>query len=111
MYVCCYQIANHHDVLDEESRRIQRMQRQQAPTPSYRNILLAQGRDRHMVEQAERAETDKLRQLYEPTAVRRSPRLQEHGKDASLWQKFVGAVFTPFKNIVTGNKRRWSDIH
>lgn len=104
-------VATHHNVLDEEGRRIQRMQQQQAPTRSYRNILLAQGRDRHMVEQAERAETDKLRQLYEPTAVRRSPRLQEQGGNASLWQKFVGAVVTPFKNIVTGNKRRWSDVH
>ena len=89
------------------------MQRQEpAPTPSYRNILLAQGRDRHMVEQAERAETNKLRQLYEPTAVRRSPRLQGRGEgnDPSLWRKFVGAVFTPFKNMMGGNKRRWSDI-
>ena len=58
-----------------------------------------------MIEQAERAETDKLQQLYEPTAVRRSPRLQEREKESSLWQRIVGTFLTPVKNMMTGNSR------
>ena len=72
------------------------------PTQTYRDILLAQTRDRHIVEQAERAETDKLRQLYEPTAARRSPRLQEKMKESSLWQKIIGSFLTPVKKIMAG---------
>ena len=76
--------------------------RQEVPTHSYRDILLAQSRDRHLVEEREREETDKLRQLYEPTAARRSPRLHAQMTEPSLWRKIVGTFLTPVKKVFTG---------
>ncbi|XP_053379841.1 myb-like protein X [Mercenaria mercenaria] len=94
---------------DDESRRIESL-REERPTHIYRDIMLAQGRDRHLVEQAENAETDKLRQLYEPTVPHRSPRLTgvqgaKKRKSSGLWGKIMETLVTPSKKYMFGNRK------
>ncbi|XP_052226896.1 uncharacterized protein LOC127841823 isoform X2 [Dreissena polymorpha] len=108
--------------MDEESRRIEELRQQQAHRV-YRDFM-AKRRDRHAVEQAERAETNKLRQLYEPT-VPRSPQKpgsssqdqRSQGQEVEQQRVtrkrnsgFLGALMdnlvTPTKKFLFGSKNK-----
>ncbi|XP_052761246.1 biorientation of chromosomes in cell division protein 1-like 1 isoform X2 [Mya arenaria] len=105
-----------------EEQRMAAMRNVRA-TVSYRD-LLASRRDRHAVEEAERAETNKLQQLYRPTVPAQLPRQRgsrtqqgSEGQGSSedqqrklkrrssgLWGAIMDHLVTPTKKYMFGKK-------